>query len=264
MNVSSWLQQAKKRIDSLDAELILLNALGEKDRSFLVAQGDRNFEARLQFRLEEAVRRREKGEPLAYILGRKEFFGRDFIVNRWTLIPRPETEEMIWQVKNLALGTNTRILEVGTSSGCVAITLALEIPGAQVVATDICKRALSVAKNNAEQLGAKVQFLQADLLDGVEGKFDVVVANLPYVDESWGWLDQKALSFEPRKALFVKDEGLFLIKKLLKEVQERKITQHVILEADPVQHEAIVQFAEKLGFKKLAISGFVVSFKRED
>ena len=206
--------------------------------------------------------------PKAYKEGVKDFYGRDFIVSPNVLIPRPETEMMVDTVLNLAgkaylpgikskprvLPKDLRILDVGTGSGCIAITLALELPEAKVTACDISKKALAVAKKNTKKFDAKVKFVRSNLMDSVNGDFDIVVANLPYVDEEWEWLDHEALSHEPRVALFAKNHGLELI---YKQVAERKI-KHLILEADPCQHEQIVNFANKKGLKLVETRGFAL------
>lgn len=128
-----------------------------------------------------------------------DFYGRDFIVTPDVLIPRPETEMMVDAVLSLVgksilpgvkpnkpkLSQEIKILDVGTGSGCIAITLKKEIPKAQVSASDVSEKVLKIARKNAENLGAKVRFLRSDLLDDISGDFDVIVANLPYVDENW-------------------------------------------------------------------------------
>ena len=155
------------------------------------------------------------------------------------------------------LAEDLAILDVGTGSGCIAVTLKLELPKAKVVASDISKKALIVAKENAKRLGAEVEFRQADLLDGLDFRPDVVVANLPYVDENWDWIDKKALSKEPSLALYAEDGGLALIKKLIDQVTERKI-KHLILEADPCQHEHIQEYAKKKGLTLRETRGFIL------
>ena len=138
------------------------------------------------------------------------FYGREFSVNTDVLIPRPETEMMIDTALNLVgkayllgvrpskakLPHDLTIIDVGTGSGCIAVTLKLELPEARVVASDVSEEALKVARQNAKRLGAEIEFAQADLLDGVEVVPDLVVANLPYVDENWEWIDKKALNKE--------------------------------------------------------------------
>ena len=213
--------------------------------------------------------RRVLSEPTATHL--VDFYGHDFIITPDVLIPRPETEMIIDMVLNLVgkpylagvkpgkavLPEDLMILDVGTGSGCIAITLKLELPKASVIATDVSEKALKVARRNAERLGAEIEFQHADLLDEIDVKPDLIVANLPYVDENWEWLDKKALSKEPSLALYAEDGGLKLIKRLIDQVAERKI-RHVILEADPCQHERIEEYAGKKGLKVNETRGFIL------
>ena len=155
------------------------------------------------------------------------------------------------------LAEDLTILDVGTGSGCIAATLKLELPKARVMASDVSEKALVVAKENAEKLGAEVEFRQADLLDGLDFQPDVVIANLPYVDENWEWIDKVALGKEPRLALYAEDGGLALIMKLIDQVAERKI-KHLILEADPCQHERIQEYAKKKGLTLSETRGFTL------
>ena len=199
------------------------------------------------------------------------FYGRDFIITSDVLIPRPETEQMVDMVLSLAgkpylpgvkpseavLAEDLTVLDVGTGSGCIAVTLKLELPKARVVASDVSEKALAVANENAKRLGAEVKFRQADLLDELDFQPDVVVANLPYVDENWEWIDKEALSKEPSLALYAEDGGLALIKKLIDQVTEYKI-KHLILEADPCQHKRIQEYAKKKSLTLREARGFVL------
>lgn len=203
----------------------------------------------------------------------KDFYGREFIISPDVLIPRPETEAIIDEIKLLAgqaylpgmksperkLPDNPLILDVGTGSGCIAITLKLEIPSAELMGLDISDKALRVARNNAKKLGASVDFIGSDLLDNYQGKEpDVIVANLPYVDENWDWLDKESLSKEPSIALYAEDGGMELIKKLLLQIKDRKWRSTIFLEADPCQHAVLIEFAEKLGFKHQKTNGYIL------
>lgn len=260
MNVSSWLKTAKKKVNSLDAELILLNVINEKDRTFLATHDGRELSEDELKKADNALKRRANGEPLAYILGYKEFYGRDFIVanKARTLVPRTETESIIDMVKELSPAPK-KILDVGTGSGCIAITLKLEL-GAEVLASDIIAGALDVAKKNAENLGAEVGFIESDLMEKIDGNFDVVVANLPYVDENWDWLDKKALSFEPKEALYAKDGGLDLIKKLIKQAENR--TKYLILECDTSQQKTVIEFAKNYNFELVKKDNFIITLRK--
>lgn len=203
------------------------------------------------------------------------FYGRDFIITPDVLIPRPETEMIVDAVLNLAgrsylpgvkpgpkiLPNNPQILDVGTGSGCIAITLALELPGASITASDISESALAVAQQNAEVLNTKINFTQSDLLDNISTDYDLIVANLPYVDENWDWLDKKALAKEPAIALYAKDGGLALIKSLISQAGKRK-TKFLILEADPCQHERIINYATNCGYPLLETRGFCLVLQK--
>ena len=202
---------------------------------------------------------------------KQDFYGRDFIITPDVLIPRPETEMMIDTVLNIMgkpflpgvkpsepkLPEDITILDVGTGSGCIAITLDLLLPQAKIVATDVSDKALKIARKNASELGAEVEFLQSDLLMNVKVKPDLIVANLPYVDENWDWIDKKALSKEPALALYAKDGGLELIFKLIDQVAEREV-HHLVLEADPCQHERITSYAKKKGLALRETRGFIL------
>ncbi|MBO4855479.1 peptide chain release factor N(5)-glutamine methyltransferase [Candidatus Saccharibacteria bacterium] len=245
MNVSLWLKSASQSVNLLDAELILAHFLGA-ERTFLHAHPDSELSEEIAQKANLALERRQKHEPLAYITGVKDFYGRQFIVTPDVLIPRPETEVLIEIAKGFK---PTKILDVGTGSGCIAITLAKELPNAQITGVDISEKALKIAQNNAQKYHAKVNFRQSDLLNGLENteKFDLIIANLPYVDRDWGWLGLE-LQFEPKTALFAEDGGLELIKKLIQQAPEH-LEQGgcLLLEADKTQHQKIVDFAVKTG-----------------
>lgn len=210
-------------------------------------------------------------QPIAYRRGLADFYGREFIVNPSVLIPRPETEAIIDMVLNLLgkpylpgvkpskarLAQNAKVLEVGTGSGCIAITLKLEAPELDIVATDISDKALEVARANTKKFGLDIELRKADLMDGVTEQFDLMIANLPYVDENWDWLDKKALSYEPSLALYAEDHGLKLIFRLIEQAGERRVPS-LILEADPCQHDDIVNFAAKQGYSLIEKRGFAL------
>lgn len=209
--------------------------------------------------------------PIAYRNSSVNFYGRDFIVTPDVLIPRPETEMMIDAVLNLMgkeflsgvrpseaqLADNITIVDVGTGSGCIGITLKLEIPKARVIATDISEKALKVARNNASELGVKVEFERSDLLKNIDVSPDLVVANLPYVDKEWDWLDKEALSAEPELALYAEDHGLKPIKDLIDQVAERAIP-YLVLEADPCQHADIIAYAKAKNYLLVETRGFIL------
>ena len=242
MTICEWLKNAAQKIDRLDAELILTHFLQASDRSYLAAHSDDELSDTSA--IDTYVARRAEGEPLAYILGYREFYGRRFFVTPDVLIPRPETETIIDIVKELK---PKRILDVGTGSGCIAITCALETD-AQVDAVDISDDALRVAQKNAAHHGAKINFHKSDLLSNFTPEPDtLIIANLPYVDTNWDWLDHKSLNHEPSLALYAEQGGLELIYKLIDQYPSN--AAGLILEADPCQHEAIINYATKNSLK---------------
>lgn len=204
----------------------------------------------------------------------QDFYGRDFIITPDVLIPRPETEQIIDMVLNLAgkpylpgvkpskrvLPEHPTILDVGTGSGCIAITIKKELPEATVYATDISEPALKVAQKNASALDASITTIISHLLEKVKFTPDIIVANLPYVDENWDWLDKKALSKEPSIALYADDHGLALIKQLIDQAAALKI-KHLILEADPCEHPLIKEYIKNKNYNLEKINGYIILLK---
>lgn len=175
---------------------------------------DTELSATERLKLKEIVSRLKKNEPYQYIFGHAEFYGLSFYVNRFTLIPRPETEELVeWMLYELNAQTAYKILDVGTGSGCIAIALAKKLPNAQIYACDISREALAVANKNAEKHGVKVQFFPMDILnpEPLVHQWDVIVSNPPYITESEKKsMERVVLDFEPHQALFVPDDDAML------------------------------------------------------
>ena len=175
----------------MNAELLLMFTL-DCDRAYLYAHPERELMADDISRYDEAIARRATGEPAQYITGHQEFWGLDLIVSSAVLIPRPETEHVVEALLELAkpiveiASSPTRVADVGTGSGAIALALAEELPAAEIHATEISRAALDVARANAarHQLSSRIEFHETDLLAGLRGPFDFVVSNPPYVGES--------------------------------------------------------------------------------
>lgn len=195
----------------LDAELLLSFVLGV-GRERLVIDASAELDPSDLVRFEELVARREAREPVAYILGRKPFRRISLAVDRRVLIPRPETELLVEVALSVRRGG--RVVDVGTGSGAVALALKQERPDLSVVGADLSSDALDVARANAEALELDVEFLQSDLLEGVPGPFDAVLANLPYVAEGSAVPPEIEL-YEPSLALFGGPDGMDIIRRLL-------------------------------------------------
>lgn len=197
----------------LDAELLLAEATGW-DRAALAANPEAEIPPPAARRFAEMVRRRLRREPVAYIVGRKGFRHLELAVDPRVLIPRPETELLVALALELGPGS---VLDVGTGSGAIALAVAAELPGCEVVATDTSSAALEVASANAERLGLakRVELIEGALPD--EGReFDLILSNLPYVAESaWRSLQPEVTEWEPREALLAGPDGLDAIRALL-------------------------------------------------
>jgi release factor glutamine methyltransferase len=210
-------------------------------------------------RLDAAIGRRSHREPLDYITGRVEFYGREFLVSPGVLIPRPDSESLVDLVlKNFPPASAPKILDVGTGSGALAITLKLELPRAEIFASDISPAALKIAAQNTARLGAKINFIKSDLLRQISDRFDLIVANLPYVDPTWTWTDPE-IQFEPRSALFADDFGLALIKKLIIQAPNHLTAGgKLLLEMDESQKLKVEKFAARQNFRVIDRAPFAL------
>jgi release factor glutamine methyltransferase len=187
-------------------------------RESLIAQPRREAPAGAAARLRELSGRRLAGEPMAYLLGQREFFGRPFRVDRSVLIPRPETECLVEAALQQLQGQSApSVIDLGTGSGCIAITLALERPDAGMWATDVSEPALELARTNAAALGARVQFLHGHWYAAAGRRFDLIVANPPYVAAGDPHLAE--LGCEPSAALTDGGDGLSCLRAIIEQAQ---------------------------------------------
>lgn len=208
MNIGEALRFAEQSIDRFDAQYLLADLLG-MGRASLIAHAERVMSERDETAFMLKVLARAEGKPVAYLIGKREFYGREFAVNEHVLIPRPETEILVEQALARLSGqkwpgnrANAGVLDMGAGSGAIAVTLALESPGAQVAACDVSPEALAMARSNAERLHAKVEFLESDWYAALAGRrFDLIVSNPPYVAGNDSHLAQGDLRYEPKTAL---------------------------------------------------------------
>lgn len=204
-------------IAAVDARVLLRTVLGENDAYLIAHAGDEvSAQHETQFRVVAA--RRACGEPVAYIVGEREFYGRVFAVSSTVLIPRPETELLVeLALQRLPRDEPRRVLDLGTGSGCIAICIALERSTAHVTATDRSEAALYVAMKNAQRLSASnIEFRAGDWFGAIKGeRFDVIVSNPPYVAAGNAHLAQGDLRFEPMAALAAGTDGLDCIRAIV-------------------------------------------------
>src|SRR5690349_18831978 len=217
-DVRTALAAATRRVGGrIDAELLLLHLLG-KPRSWLFAHADEALPASVEAAFDALLARREAGEPIAYITGHRGFWSLDLEVTPATLIPRPESERLVeLALERLPRDVRCRIADLGTGSGAIALSLARELPRAQVVATDASAAALAVAERNARRMGiANASFVEGDWLAPLAGRrFDLIASNPPYIESNDPHLAQGDLRFEPATALASGSDGLDDIRRIV-------------------------------------------------
>ena len=208
---------------ALDARLLLAHVV-EREYAWLIAHDEDALTAAQSLAYDRLLDRAAAGEPIPYLTGHAPFFDLDFMVSPAVLIPRPETEQLVERALGWARGRGPlRAVDVGTGSGCIAVTLARHLPATEVAAVDVSAAALALAQTNvARHAPGRVAFIRGDLLSAFTSGFDLIAANLPYVThEEWTTLPDGVKSFEPALALDGGSDGLDLIRALLPQAAER-------------------------------------------
>ena len=253
----------------VEADLILEHILN-KPKEFLYTHPNNKLNPTQEKTFKSLIKRRQKGEPIAYLLGYKHFYGLKFKVTKDTLIPRPETEWIVEEVLSLCHSRldresitkkngfrialrgfrndkNINILDMGTGSGCIAISLAKHLKSAKVTASDISSNALRIAKTNAKTHKVKINFLKSNLFAQLgQKKFDIIIANLPYVplNDYKKFLD--ALKFEPKLALTDGTNNFIVYKKFFEQVDKHlSETGKIFLEIDPASKTYLSTYTKK-------------------
>lgn len=236
-------KKAKTVNPALDAELLLSYVI-KQPKEFLYSHPEYQLSKKQISNFQFLISRRSRGEPTAYLTSQKEFYGLNFYVNKNVLIPRPDTEILIEEFTRLFPNHDSKIkiADIGTGSGCIAVTLAKIYPQAKIYASDISQKTLIVAEKNAKlhQVTKQVTFKLGNLLKPLQKiDLDVIVANLPYGHLAWKnntSVESRGLAFEPAKALFTTESGLKLYRQLLKQLAIRRHQPPLILlEFDPRQ-----------------------------
>jgi len=246
----------KRKIDNprLNAEHLLAHVL-DRRRIELYLEFERALGENELATLRELVRRRGQGEPLQHLLGTVEFCGHLFLCDKRALVPRPETEELVGFLTSNDEHRTSNVVDVGTGSGVIALSLASKFPEAQIVAVDVSEEALSLARENAERLGLseRVQFLQSDLLEAVDGKFDLIVANLPYIAAQDRHTLSREVLHDPEGALFAGEHGVELLRKLIEQAPARfRPGGMLALEIGAGQSEALLSILADKNYRDIS------------
>jgi len=269
MTINDWLGATTNKFSSagiesarLDSQIILEHVLGIT-RESLLSRPDFELSNDDVVRLNSLIERRLKLEPVAYLTGTRQFYGLDFDVNSSVLVPRPETEKLVEYIIDTAR-EKTRILDVGTGSGVIAISLKKNRDDLEVSASEISESALKVARANAGKHDVFIGFIKSDLFSEIRAlkQYDIVAANLPYVSLD-KLSEQSELKHEPAIALFSDEgDGLNLYRKFFREVDQYlvPVTGYIVIEHDPVQFETLVRIAKDVSLTAELISPFITKF----
>jgi release factor glutamine methyltransferase len=244
----------ERTIERSDALVLLAHVLGA-DRAWLSAHPERVLSVAELSRYQDRVKHRLAGQPLAYLVGKREFWSLSLKVTPEVLIPRPETELLLeLALERTPRDAGLRVLDLGTGSGALAIAVALERPGSSVVAVDISIPALDVAQENARLHGARIRFAQSDWFSALTGeRFDLIVCNPPYVAGSDPHLGSGDLRFEPRQALEAGPTGLECIETVATAAKEHLVCGGwLVLEHGYDQGEACRHLLERMGYAEVS------------
>lgn len=250
---------------------LILDSLFGFTLTDIVCGGVEKLSAEQKERLESVMQRLKDGEPVQYVIGEAQFCGRNFRVGPGVLIPRPETEELCGMIVNdcrqitslKAQSSELKAIDIGTGSGCIAITLALDIPNADVSATDVSEKALDIARSNADALNAKVRFIHQDILkvshdkkDGNNDRFDCIVSNPPYISlKERKDMRANVLNYEPSTALFVPDDDPLLFYRAIADFAVNSLADNggLYFEINPMFAGALKTLLSSKGFNHVDI-----------
>lgn len=241
---------------------ILLDAFHQMKRIDLALNPTFELDGMQLLQWETVLSQLKEEKPIQYILGETEFYGLPFYVNENTLIPRPETEELVgWILSNNQINNSTnplKIVDIGTGSGCIAISLAKNLPNADVFALDVSEKALYMAKKNAMRNDVKITFLHQSILDTADlgQQFDIIVSNPPYVRNlEKAEINKNVLEYEPHLALFVEDTDALLFYRKISELAQKNLSQNgqLYFEINQYLGKEMVELLEKHHFKNIEL-----------
>jgi release factor glutamine methyltransferase len=250
----------------LDSELLLAHVLSES-REYLIAHDDQELNPKQIKTFEDCMVRRLDREPVCYITNNLEFYGLDFFVDNRVLSPRVETELIVEEAIANA-PQNSRLIDIGTGSGALAIAIAKHRPDLTITATEVSPVAMQVAKLNAKNLlgeANKINFVEADVWKGVEGKFETIVTNLPYVSEDYKPNMKPEVQKEPSIALFGgSGDGLDLYRRFYSDISEHLVPGSIVYhESDPWQHQGLKDLAAQAGLEPILEKYLILGFTKK-
>jgi len=248
--VNKALIKATKKLEeysasaSLDAEVLLMHAL-KINKAQLLSNPNLKLSLINTYKLNRLINKRIKHYPIAYLTGHKEFYGLEFKVNKHTLVPRPESELFIDELKKIN-PTNKTIVDIGTGSGCLIVATAKYLPNNKYVGVDISGDALKIAKLNAKNYNLDIDFYKGNLLEPIiNTPVDIIIANLPYLNEAE--MKENSIQYEPKTALYSKDNGLYHYNRLLQQIKKNNFKpKYIFLEINPQQIKTLSLLINKL------------------
>ena len=252
------LKKQKIKSNCIDSEILLSYVLKKERSNLLINQRDYKINTFQLNKFKYLIDQRIKRKPVSLIIGKREFWKYNFFVNKFTLIPRPETEHIVEiSLKNLNLDKKNHILDIGTGSGCIIISLLKEMKKSSGVAIDICKDALKVAKYNAKihHIENRIKFIKSSVDKFLFGTYDLIVSNPPYINKhKIKYLDEDVRKYEPILSLSGGEEGLAVIKNVISKAKKLcKLNGKLILEIDPIQKIKVIKILKKSGFQNSKI-----------
>jgi release factor glutamine methyltransferase len=251
---------ATARLDTL----VMLEHVTHRDKAWILAHPENDVKTKDYATLSKLLNRRLRHEPLAYILQRSEFYAREYIISPSVLEPRPESEAIIDLLKEIARGpdlsSSIHVSDVGTGSGALGITAALEVPTAKVELLEIDPKAIKVAQKNVDKFTLGIKVINSNLLKNSSQKSDVLLCNLPYVPDDYPI--NEAASFEPKIAIFGGPDGLDIYRQLFTQIDFLDyLPLYILTESLPTQHQVLESLALSSGYTLTKTTDFVQQFK---
>lgn len=246
MKIKDFLQKDK------ETTLTSLSYMLDKSKNFLLLNDEMELDDDISKRLSDIIKKKNEGYPLQYALGVWNFYGLDFNTDERALIPRPETELLVEKILKAKINKD-KILDIGTGTGAIAISLGHNFKNSQITAVDISKDAISLAMENAKKLGVdNVEFIVSDLFSSVNKRYNIIVSNPPYINKKDYKNLDKTLFYEPKRALVGGDDGLFFYKKIIKEATKYLENQgYLFLEIGYDQKEDIEKLLKEHSFTNI-------------